>query len=271
MSQPEKRTVCMEPQYSHLALNQYCREISLYPPLTHEKEYELMRQYQEGNEAAGQQIIQRSLKFVVSVSRRYFYCGHHCLDIIQEGNLGLIKALKRFDPERGVPFTSYAAWWIRAFIMNFMYRSGKVSTGTLSHAKNLFSLDEHHGDDDTEGNRLIDYLTDGSDPEKLFHGKQTSEINSSLLDHCFTSLTTREVFILKKRFFSDPPVTLKEISRQLGISRERVRQIQMKSMIKLKKILENRSDTSCECNHFDSGQFPEYRQSVFIRRGDYQN
>ena len=250
---------------------QYYREIQHYPRLTHEKEYELAKQYKKGNEDAGQQILQSNLKFVVKVSRKYFYCGHSCLEIIQEGNLGMIKALNRFDPERGVPFIYYAVWWIKAFIMAFMTKSGKVNTGSLSHAKNLFSLDEHLGNDDSDKVRWIDFLTDGNDPEKLFYGKQTSNNISSLLDHCFSFLSQREVSVLKQRYFSDPPVKLKEIGTQLGVSRERVRQIQVRSMEKLKKVMENQARDFFKSNTIESHPFPGNRQSVFIQKGGNQN
>jgi RNA polymerase sigma factor (sigma-70 family) len=250
---------------------QYYRDIQRYPHLTHEKEYELARQYQEGNEAAGQQIIQSNLRFVVKVSRKYFYCGHNWLEIIQEGNLGLIRALIRFDPERGVPFVYYAVWWIEAFIKAFMYKSGRVNTGSLSHAKNLFSLDEHLGNDDPDKDSWVDFLTDGNDPERLYHGKETSYNISSLLHHCFTFLTQREVSVLKQRYFSDPPVKLKEIGTQLGVSRERVRQIQTRSMEKLKRVLEDQAGGFSESGAVEPYPFPGNSQSVFIHKGRHQN
>lgn len=250
---------------------QYYREIQHYPPLTHEKEYELARQYQGGNEAAGQQIIQANLRFVVKVSRKYFYCGHNCLEIIQEGNLGLIRALNRFDPDRGVPFVYYAVWWVEAFIKAFMNKSGKVNTGCLSHAKNLFSLDEHLGNDDPDKDRWVDFLTDGNDPEKMYYGKETSYNISSLLHHCFTFLSQREVSVLKQRYFSDPPVKLKEIGTQLGVSRERVRQIQTRSMEKLKQVLKDQASGFTESSASEPYPFPGYSQSVFIHKGGRQN
>jgi RNA polymerase sigma factor (sigma-70 family) len=251
--------------------NQYYREIQHYPLLSHEKEYELAKQYQQGNEAAGQQIIQSNLRFVVKVSKKYFYCGHNYLEIIQEGNLGMIRALNRFDPERGIPFIYYAAWWIKAFIKAFMNKSGKVSAGSLSHAKNLFSLDEHLGNDDPDKERWVDFLTDGNDPEKLFYGKQTSYNISSLLDHCFTFLSQREVSVLKQRYYSDPPVKLKEIGNQLGVSRERVRQIQMRSMEKLKQVLEEHASCFSVSDPVEPYQMSGNSQSVFIQKGVRRN
>ena len=262
----------MDNSYDYTDFQQYYREIQQYPTLTHEKEYELAKQYQKGDEAAGQQLIQANLRFVVRVSRKYFYCGHHCLEIIQEGNLGLIRALNRFDPERGIPFVYYAVWWVEAFIKAFMNKSGKVNTGSLSHAKKLYSLDEHLGnDDDNDKDRWIDFLSDGADPEKMYNGKESSQNISSVLHHCFTFLSPREISVLKQRFYSDPPVKLKEIGMQLGVSRERVRQIQTRSMEKLKQILEDQVKGLWESTTHDSHPLTEINQLGFIRRGEYQN
>jgi RNA polymerase sigma-32 factor len=261
----------MESLFNYSDFQQYYREIQQYTPLTHDKEYELAKQYQNGDEAAGQQILQSNLKFVVKVSRKYFYCGHNCLEIIQEGNLGLIKALNRFDPERGIPFIYYAVWWIKAFITDFLNKSAKVSAGSLSHAKNLFSLDEHLGNDDSDKDRWVDFLTDGNDPEKLYNGKEASYNISSLLHHCFTFLSPREVSVLKQRYFADPPVKLKEIGAQLGVSRERVRQIQTRSMEKLKHVFEDQADSFFESNTLDSFQVHRTCQIGYMHRGEQQN
>jgi RNA polymerase sigma factor (sigma-70 family) len=250
---------------------QYYRSIQQYPPLTHEQEYELAKRYLEGDDAAGQQILQSNLKFVVKVSRKYFYCGHSWLEIIQEGNLGLIRALKRFDPERGIPFIYYAVWWILAFIKAFLNKSAKISAGGLGHAKNLFSLDEHFGNDDNDKDRWIDFLTDGTDPEKLYNGKEASYNTSTLLHHCFTFLSQREVSVLKQRFLSDPPVKLKDIGMQLGLSRERVRQIQTRSIEKLKEVFEDQSSNFFESNALDPFQSQRTCQIGYIHTGVQQN
>jgi RNA polymerase sigma-32 factor len=261
----------MESLFDYTEFQQYYREIQQYSPLTHEKEHELAQRYQKGDEAAGQQILQSNLRFVVKVSRKYFYCGHNWLEIIQEGNLGLIRALNRFDPERGIPFIYYAVWWIEAFIKAFLNKSTKVNAGSLSHAKNLFSLDEHLGNDDNDKERWIDFLTDGTDPEKLYNGKEASYNISTMLHHCFTFLSHREVSVLKQRYFSDPPVKLKEIGMQLGVSRERVRQIQTRSMEKLKQVVEDQASSFFESNTLDSLQGQRTCQIGYMHKGEHQN
>jgi RNA polymerase sigma-32 factor len=261
----------MDAIYDYEEFQQYYKGIQHYPVLEHDKVCELAKQYHEGNDAAGQQIIQANLRFVVKVSRKYFYCGHNCLDIIQEGNLGLIQALNRFDPERGIPFIYYAVWWIKAFIKAFMDKSGKVNTGSLSHAKKLVSLDEHLGNDDHNNERWVDFLTDSNNPEKMFHGIETSSNVSSLINHCFTFLSEREVSVLKQRYYSDPPVKLKEIGAQLGVSRERVRQIQVRSMEKLKQVLEDQASSFSVSKTIEPYPFSGNSLSIFIQKGGYQN
>jgi len=127
----------MDNFYDYQELQIYRRKIMQYSILTHDQEYELAKKYQTGDQEAGQRIIHANLRFVVKVSRKYFNSGHNCLEIIQEGNLGLIKALTRFDPDRGIPFIYYAVWWVEATIKSFIHKSGKVHTGSLGHAKDL--------------------------------------------------------------------------------------------------------------------------------------
>jgi RNA polymerase sigma factor (sigma-70 family) len=261
----------MESINDYAEFQQYCREIQQYSNLTHEQERELAKRYQQGDGAAGQKIIHANLRFVVKVSRKFFYSGHNCLDIVQEGNLGLIKALERFDPERGIPFIYYAVWWVEATIKAFMQKSGKVHTGSLRHAKNLLSLDEHIGNDDNDKDRWIDFLTDGSDPEKQYYGKERSHDISSLFQHCFASLSQREVSVIKQRFYADPPIKLKEIGMQLGVSRERVRQIQMRSMEKLKQVLENQVECFMGSDTLDSHAPTGNSLSSFMHRAEQQN
>ncbi len=261
----------MEGKFDYAEFQQYYREIQQYQPLTHEKEYELAKRYHKGDEAAGRQILLSNLKFVVRVSRKYFYCGHNCLEIIQEGNLGLIKALSRFDPERGIPFVYYAVWWVEAFIKAFLNKSGKVNTGSLSHAKDLFSLDQHLGNDDNDKDRWIDFVTDSTDPEKIYNGKEASYNSSTLLNHCFTFLSQREVSVLKQRYIADPPVKLKEIGMQLGVSRERVRQIQTRSMEKLRQVFVEQASSFFESNTLDSSGAQRTCRIGYMYRGEIQN
>lgn len=225
--------------YSELHL--YLRRIRRYPLLTQEEERQLAQRYRKGDLAAGQKLVHSNLRFVVKVSQKYFESGHSYLEIVQEGNLGLMKAVPRFDPDRGVQFIYYAVWWIDASIKDFIRRGFKVRTGTLKHAKDLLSLDETIADDPRETDRWVDYLTDDSDLEAQYSGSEVSRQVSTLFKQGFTTLNQREAYILHKRFYSDPPTTLMEIGSQLGLSQERVRQLQVRSLQKMKKFLEKQA------------------------------
>jgi len=261
----------MDKIYDYQELQIYRKNIMQYSILGHDQEYELAKRYQNGDQDAGKQIIHANLRFVVKVSRKYFNTGHSCLEIIQEGNLGLIKALTRFDPDRGIPFIYYAVWWVEATIKSFIHKSGKVHTGSLGHAKDLYSLDESIGNDDNDKNRWVDYLPDDTDLEKLYYDRERSRYISSLFHHCFTYLSRREAFIIIQRFYADPPITLTKIAMQLGVSKERVRQLQIRSMEKLKQVLEDQGRNFPEFDAHGTHSFRRPGISDFSQNMDFQN
>lgn len=261
----------MKRTHDHSELQFYYREIKRFPVLTHEEEYELAKRYQNGDAEAGQQMIHANLRFVVKVSSKYFNSGYHHLEIIQEGNLGLIRALKRFDPERGVPFVYYAVWWIEATIKAFLLKSRKVHTGNLGHAKDLLSLDENIGNDENDRDQWIDFLTDGADPEKIYRGEEATRNITGLFQQCIDALPERDARVIMQRFFADPPVKLKDIGEQLGVSRERVRQLQVRSMEKLRLVLEGMGSHLSEAEAHDFCTFEANSRSSSLLGREYQN
>lgn len=124
-------------------LKQYMREVSRYPLLTADEEKELAKKYlEDGDKTAGQQLILSNLRLVVKIAMEYDKAYKNVLDLIQEGNVGLMRAVEKFDPERKVRFASYAAWWIRAFILKYIidnYRLVKIGT-TQAQKKLFFNL-----------------------------------------------------------------------------------------------------------------------------------
>ncbi|HPI93763.1 MAG TPA: sigma-70 family RNA polymerase sigma factor [Deltaproteobacteria bacterium] len=223
-------------------LQQYLKEIGQYRTLSHEQVCGLARRYREGDAVAGDQIIQANLRFVVRISRRYFFSGLNPLEIIQEGNLGLIKALRRFDPERGVPFIHYASWWIKATILDYLSKSSKPRTGSLGYAKGLFSLDEKVSHDDMDKDSWVDFLTNGTDPEMDYHDKEQSSRTAAALMESLAGLSQREMTIIHHRCLCDPPKTLCEIGLMLGVSKERVRQIETRTKEKLRDAMSGGSE-----------------------------
>ncbi len=222
----------------------YTRKIKDYKLLTPEEELDLARKYREGDIPSGQRIVTSNLRFVVKIAQSYFHQGYGPLEIIQEGNMGLVKALTRFDPDMGVRFICYAVWWIKAYIKNFIQKSYQVHTGRLTHAKGLISLDSSISTDNENNEEcLLDHLLyQGPDQDDCYAEKERHSYLVNLLSSDPPILSKREVFIIQKRFFNDPPVTLKEIAGEIGITRERVRQIEMRSLKRMRDAIEKQQE-----------------------------
>lgn len=234
----------MGSKYSCSDFELYTRKIKDYILLTPEEELDLSRKYKQGSVIAGQKIVTSNLRFVVKIAQSYFHLGYGPLEIIQEGNMGLVKALTRFDPEMGVRFICYAIWWIKAYIRNFIHKSYQVHTGRLTHAKGLISLDSSiSGDNDGNDECLLDHLLyQGPDQDDCYAQKEHHAYLLKLLSSDPPILSKREVFIIEKRFFNDPPSTLKDIAIEIGITRERVRQIEMRSLKRIRDAIEKGQD-----------------------------
>ncbi len=234
--------------YSCSDLELYTKRIKDYDLLTPEEELDLARQYQQGDIEAGHTIITANLRFVVKIAHPYFHLGYSPLEIVQEGNMGLVKALTRFDPGMGVRFICYAIWWIKAYIKNFIHKSYQVHTGRLTHAKGLVSLDSTiSGDAENNEEVLLDHLLyQGPDQDDHYALKERHVYLLKLLSSDPPILTKREVYIIEKRFFHDPPATLKDIATEIGVTRERVRQIELRSLQRMRTAMEREREVLAE-------------------------
>jgi RNA polymerase primary sigma factor len=263
------------------SLNVYIREISRFHPLSAEQEKDLGRKIQHGSEKEREEAIKRmveaNLRFVVSYAKRYRGLGLGFLDLIHEGNLGLMEAAKRFDPERNVKFISYAVWWVRQAIFHALSEhtrvfrlpqkmSGQVSkveslreklaselerAPTASEVAQRAELTEREvtallqmaGDDVSlstavgeDGNmELGDTLEQETIPSaelELMKSSFTEQIQSMV-----DGLDEKEREVIRMRFGLDgeEPRTLQEIGAALGLSRERIRQIESKAKEKLRR------------------------------------
>ncbi|HOO36687.1 MAG TPA: sigma-70 family RNA polymerase sigma factor [Deltaproteobacteria bacterium] len=240
----------MGSKFSSSDFELYTRKIKDYPLLTPEEELDYARKYKQGDISAGQKIVTANLRFVVKISQGYFHLGYGPLEIVQEGNMGLVKALTRFDPEMGVRFICYAIWWIKAYIKNFIHKSYQVHTGRLTHAKGLISLDSAISGENENEECLLDHLLyEGPDQDDFYTHKERHAYLVKLLKSDPPILTKREVFIIEKRFFNDPPATLKDIALQIGVTRERVRQIEMRSLQRIRAAIEKQRDILTEDIH----------------------
>jgi len=224
----------------------YLREIAKLPRLTVDEERELGARIQrDRDERALARLVECNLRFVVSYAKRYRGLGVPFLDLIHEGNLGLIEAARRFEPDRNVKFITYAVWWIRQSMMHAL----SDQTRAFSFPPKLFAA--MHGGDDLS---LSDHIAGGDGSrelgdvlaqdqvapieDELIHRSDLHELANALLD-----LDGKERQVVRLRFGleDDEPRTLQEIGDLMHLSRERVRQIESRAKEKLRRSARLRS------------------------------
>ena len=262
--------------FEESSLDQYLKEISAYPLLTRELEVELAQRIRVGDESALDKLVRSNLRFVVSVAKKYQNQGVALGDLINEGNLGLIRAAHKFDETKGIKFISYAVWWIRQAILQALaeqsrivrvplnragtlHRIGKRSSALLQElgreptveeiadgldlthdeVEKTLAISQTHLSLDApltpgEDNRLLDYLPDqfGRGPEEETYDKALTDT----VEEALGTLKEREAKVLRLYFGLDgqEPMTLEEIGSLLGITRERVRQIKERALVRLR-------------------------------------
>jgi RNA polymerase primary sigma factor len=219
----------------------YLREISKLPLLTVEQERELgARIQQDRDDAALAQLVESNLRFVVSYAKRYRGCGVSFLDLIHEGNLGLMEAARRFDPARNVKFITYAVWWVRQAMMQVLADETRAfcippkMLAQLGRGGLDVSLSEPLPGGDGRLRDLADTLACESMAIEtaLIQQSDLAELAAALLD-----LDGKEREIVRLRFGleDDEPRTLQQIGDRLHLSRERVRQIESRAKDKLRR------------------------------------
>jgi len=259
------------------SLDAFLKSISKIPLLTREEEIELARRAKAGDKEALKKLVESNLRFVVSVAKKYLGCGLPLHDLIAEGILGLIEAARRFDPDKGVKFISYAVWWIRQSIMqalaqqtgavkipvkqavlvNKITRSYGELLKKLGREPTTEELAEYVGMDAKEIERLLTVcqvplsldtpIGDEEDTtfKDFLKGEGTAEVEEKVvreelkqsIQEMLEQLTPQEKKIIIMRFGLDgnEPKTLREIGELLGISRERVRQLETRAKKKMKE------------------------------------
>jgi RNA polymerase primary sigma factor len=228
-------------------LSAYLREIAKISRLTVDEERALGSRIQhDQDEDALSRLVEANLRFVVAYAKRYRGHGVSFLDLIHEGNLGLIEAARRFDPTRNVKFITYAVWWIRESMMHVLSEQVRAVSfppklfATLGHGSEDVSLSEPLVGDGREGPALADVLPLDQAPieEEIMRQADAHELGEALRD---LSGKEREVVRLRYGLEDDEPRTLQEIGDQLHLSRERVRQIEAVAKAKLRRSTRLRS------------------------------
>jgi RNA polymerase sigma-32 factor len=233
--------------------------------LSREHEQELARHWrEEKDQVALHELIRCHIRLAISAATRFRYYGLPMGDLIQEGNIGLMQAAARFDPDRGVRFSTYATWWVRAAMQNYILRNWSiVRTGTTRAQKSLFFSfrrlrakieNRGFGEMDEEGRHQIANLlgTSVRDVEIMdsYLSRLDGKTRSRWLAEAIKELAPRERTIISKRHLHDQGATLAELGRELGISKERVRQIEYKAIGKLRvsmaKHVTDPSDIFCQ-------------------------
>ncbi|KQU62298.1 RNA polymerase subunit sigma-70 [Sphingomonas sp. Leaf339] len=268
------------------SLNRYLSEIRKFPLLQPEQEFMLAKRFQEhGDTDAAAQLVTSHLRLVAKIAMGYRGYGLPTSELISEGNIGLMQGVKKFEPDRGFRLATYAMWWIRASIQEYILRSWSlVKMGTTAAQKKLFfnlrrmksKLDafedgdlrpEHvtkiatdlgvaeqdvvsmnrrmamGGDtslnvpmrEDGEG-QWQDWLQDDAPlQDSIVADQQEADVRHGMLVSAMDDLNDREKHILTERRLTDDPKTLEELSQVYGVSRERVRQIEVRAFEKLQK------------------------------------
>jgi len=268
------------------ATRMYLNEIGFSPLLTAEEEVYYARLAQKGDENGRRRMIVSNLRLVVKIARRYIHRGLALLDLIEEGNLGLIRAVEKFDPERGFRFSTYATWWIRQTIeraimnqtrtirlpihvvkeLNGYLQAARRLAQSLDHEPNaeeiadlldkplqdvkrmlklnerVTSVDVPIGKDSDK--TLIDAIPDENNPDPSDQ-LQDEDVLANL-EIWVAQLSDKQREVVERRFglHGYKISTLEEVGNEIGVTRERVRQIQMDALKRLREILENEGFSS---------------------------
>lgn len=256
-------------------ISEYLVAIKKYPVLSREEERELAIRYkEEGDIDAAKRLVLSNMRFVIKIALEYKDFGLDLAELIQEGTLGLMMAVKKYDPYKGYKLISYAVWWIRAYIHNYImanFRIVKMGTRLVDrklfpHIKEISSsgeeitkeLAERFGVAEKdilememriankdfsidyelfeEGRvKLSDFIKDDSPtPEEEVMRDEEAQIIKKKIEEAKKKLAPVEKFVIERRVLSENPMTLKEIGNELHLSKERVRQIEKKALDKIK-------------------------------------
>src|SRR5690349_5679010 len=269
-------------------LSRYLSEIRKFPMLAKDQEFMLAKAWQQHQDSdAAHQLVTSHLRLVAKIAMGYRGYGLPIGEVISEGNVGLMQAVKKFDPDKGFRLATYAMWWIRASIQEYILRSWSlVKMGTTAAQKKLFfnlrkakseiaalqegdlrpdqvsliatklgvldeevvSMNRRLSGGDASLNAPMradgesewqDWLVDNDTPsqETVVADTQEKSLRMSLLEEAMTELSERERHILTERRLKDEPTTLEDLAGEYGVSRERVRQIEVRAFEKLQKAM----------------------------------
>jgi RNA polymerase sigma-32 factor len=284
------RTAALPILTAESGLTRYLEEIRRFPMLEPQDEFILAKRWREhGDRDAAHKLVTSHLRLVAKIAMGYRGYGLPISEVISEGNVGLMQAVKRFEPDKGFRLATYAMWWIKAAIQEYILRSWSlVKMGTTANQKKLFfnlrkakskisALEEGDlrpdqvkliakrlgvteqdvvdmnrrlgGDvslnapirDDGDSGEWQDWLVDDvTDQEERLAADEESENRKKALGEALTVLNDRERRIFEARRLADDPITLEDLAAEFGVSRERVRQIEVRAFEKVQRAVKNR-------------------------------
>ncbi|MCK7613196.1 RNA polymerase sigma factor RpoH [Roseibium sediminicola] len=270
-------------------LSRYLDEIRKFPMLQPQEEYMLAKRYKEHEDPeAAERLVNSHLRLVAKIAMGYRGYGLPIGEVVSEGNVGLMQAVKRFEPDKGFRLATYAMWWIKAAIQEYILRSWSlVKMGTTANQKRLFfnlrrlkgkiqaldegdlkphqvteiatklgvseeeviSMNRRLGGDaslnapvraEADAGEWQDWLVDESDSQETMLAKQEElDLRRKMLSEAMDVLNERERRIFEARRLSEDPMTLEDLSGEFGVSRERVRQIEVRAFEKVQKAVRN--------------------------------
>lgn len=271
---------------SSASLDRYIQQVRAIPKLSREDEHQLALRAQEGDQDAADRLVEANLRYVIAIALQYRRYGVKLGDLIAEGSVGLVTAVRKFDPHRGTRFVTYAGYWIRAFVLEAVVRSSTmIGAGSGPFRSKLFfrlrrerarlsnliadpeelietlasefdttpekmtellrrldqreiSLDApaYHDSDAT----LVEMLPGAAEPQDLVVGRQRRQSGIQMrLAGALSVLDDRERLIVEKRILSDDSASLAALGRELGVSRERARQLEARAKKKLAEELKD--------------------------------
>lgn len=268
------------------ALDRYIQHVRAIPRLSREEEHKLALKAQNGDQAAADKLVEANLRYVVAIALQYRRYGIGLAELIAEGSVGLVTAVRKFDPERGTRFVTYAGYWIRAFVLEAVVRSSTmIGAGSGPFRSKLFFrlrreraklanqiqdpeelIDRLAGEFDTTRERMTELLRRLDSREisldtPVFQDSETTLVDTldarvtpqdelvarahnqqavaGRLEGALSSLDDRERFIVERRILGEDSESLASLGRELGVSRERARQLEARAKKKLREELKD--------------------------------
>jgi RNA polymerase sigma-32 factor len=267
-------------------LDRYMAQIRQYPILSREEEETLARRWIDNRDTeAAHTLVTSNLRFVVKIANEYRGYGARMLDLVQEGSIGLMQAVKRFNPDKGYRLISYAVFWIRSYIHNFLMATTRIfkigtsraqrklffklrsfkamlgARGTIAADDVLAEASREFGINEAEiaevdsqmnasdasldapvretGNALVEVLPAESDnAEEMMASLEVEAELGATMNLALEELDERERAIVEARYLSENPIQLKELGKQLGVSKQRVAQLEKRALLKMKNFFE---------------------------------